>query len=570
MKATKIKLSASTDIDLPKLIDSRLLVQANSGGGKSWILRRILEQSHGKVQQIVIDPEGEFSTLREKYDYVLAGKGGDTPATPQSAAMLAHKLLEMNVSAIVDLYELPPAERKRFVRLFLDSMVNAPKELWHPVIVVVDEAHVFCPEKGQAESSDAVIDLATRGRKRGYCVVLATQRLSKLHKDAAAECNNKLIGRTGLDIDMKRAAEELGFTSKEQYLSLRALDPGDFYAFGPALTKQVERVKVGTVTTTHPKAGSRSLTKTVPPTAAIKKVLGKLADLPAEARKEAATMAELKTEVATLTRENRQLKATPPAAKTDPAAIQKIVGKALLDREREYDKERSEFIRQTGNFLKVLEDIGRMIAPILKDEKLRTLLAKKMPIRPSVEVRQPIRPVAEARQPIRGIRPDYIVHDEVADTGNLGKINTGERKVLKAVAGDPDGITRDHLTVLVGYKATSRNEYIRRLKMRGFVDVQGDRIIATQEGIDELGHDFEQLPTGQELQDHHLRTLPEGERKILAYLLDQGDREVDREEISEATNYKATSRNEYIRRLVARKLVVPIGKGLVKVSDKLY
>lgn len=101
---TSIKLNPQTEIDLSKLIDSRLLVQANSGGGKSWLLRRLLEQSHGKVQQIIIDLEGEFSTLREKYDYILAGKGGDVPAQPKTAGLLARKILEMNVSAIIDLY----------------------------------------------------------------------------------------------------------------------------------------------------------------------------------------------------------------------------------------------------------------------------------------------------------------------------------------------------------------------------------------------------------------------------------------------------------------------------------
>src|SRR5689334_22982855 len=139
--ADNIKLNNDTAINLPVLIDTRLLVQANSGGGKSWLLRRLLEQSHGKVQQIVIDLEGEFSTLREKYDYVLAGKGGDTPADPRSAALLARKLLELNVSTILDLYELHADERKRFVRLFLDSMINAPKDLWHPCLVVIDDAH---------------------------------------------------------------------------------------------------------------------------------------------------------------------------------------------------------------------------------------------------------------------------------------------------------------------------------------------------------------------------------------------------------------------------------------------
>src|SRR5216683_2231730 len=218
-----IFLNQSVGIDLSTLIDTRLLVQANSGGGKSWLLRRILEQSHGKVQQIVIDLEGEFATLRERYDYVLAGKDGDTPADPRSAGLLAKKLLELNVSAIIDLYELHYQDRKHFVRIFLESMINAPKTLWHPCLVVIDEAHKFCPEKEASEASIAVIDLATLGRKRGFCAILATQRISKLNKDVAAECNNKLIGRTGLDIDRKRAGEELGFTTKEQVLSLRNL-----------------------------------------------------------------------------------------------------------------------------------------------------------------------------------------------------------------------------------------------------------------------------------------------------------------------------------------------------------
>ncbi len=299
--ANRISLNETTPIDLPTLIDTRLLVQANSGGGKSWLLRRLLEQSHGKVQQIVIDLEGEFATLREKYDYVLAGKEGDTPADPKSAALLARKLLELNVSAIIDLYELHYQDRKHFVRLFLESMINAPKHLWHPCLVVIDEAHKFCPEKEPSEASSAVIDLATLGRKRGYCAILATQRLSKLHKDAAAECNNKLIGRTGLDVDRKRASEELGFTAKDQSLALRNLEAGAFFAFGPAISPEVIKVTIGNVSTTHPKAGSRIFARApIPPTENIRKILGALKDLPQEAEAEAHTIEALQKEIATL------------------------------------------------------------------------------------------------------------------------------------------------------------------------------------------------------------------------------------------------------------------------------
>jgi DNA helicase HerA-like ATPase len=195
--------------DLDVLVDTRMLIQANSGGGKSYTVRRVLEQTHGRVQQLVIDPEGEFASLRERFDYVhAAASGGDTAAHPRSAALLAERLLELNASAILDLYELSRPDRVRFVRLFLEALIEAPKRLWHPVIVVVDEAHTFCPESEKAESANAVIELASRGRKRGYCAVLATQRIQKLNKDAAADLNNKLIGRRSTTSCVGRPSRE--------------------------------------------------------------------------------------------------------------------------------------------------------------------------------------------------------------------------------------------------------------------------------------------------------------------------------------------------------------------------
>src|SRR5688572_14003606 len=300
----RFDLGAGAPCDLDVLVDTRLLVQANSGGGKSHFLRRLLEQTHGQIQQLVIDPEGEFSTLREKGDYVLAARQhGDTIADPRSAKLLAEKLLELGVSAILDIYELKAHERIRFVRHFLEALVDAPKRLWHPVLVVVDEVHVYCPQQGEAESAGAVIDLATRGRKRGFCAVLATQRLSKLHKDAAAECNNKLIGRTGLDVDMKRAADELGLVGREEMLKLRALEPGEFFAFGPAIAPTVKRIRVGPVKTTHPKAGSRIAFAPPPPTAKVKAMLPQLADLTAEAEQCQQSIEEPRHELAGVKRQ---------------------------------------------------------------------------------------------------------------------------------------------------------------------------------------------------------------------------------------------------------------------------
>src|SRR6185369_5184167 len=164
-------------VSVDRLIETRAIIMSRSGGGKSWALRRLLEQTNGQVQQIVIDVEAEFFTLREKFDYVLAGGAeGDCPADTRSAAMLARKLLELRVSAIIDIYELKAHDRIRLVRLFLESLIESPKSLWHPCLIVIDEAQLFAPESTKCESTQAVIDLMTRGRKRGFAGILATQR----------------------------------------------------------------------------------------------------------------------------------------------------------------------------------------------------------------------------------------------------------------------------------------------------------------------------------------------------------------------------------------------------------
>lgn len=423
---TNPTLGPGVEIDVQRLVESRLLIQANSGGGKSWAIRRLLEQTYGACQHIVIDVEGEFHTLREKFDYVLAGQRGDCPATVQSAALLMRRLLELGVSAIVDIYELG-AQRQRFVRLFLEALVNAPRELWHPALVVVDEAPIFCPEGGQAESAAAVIDLMTRGRKRGFCGVLATQRISALHKRAAAECNNKLIGRSALDIDMKRAAAELGFTAREDMQRLRKLPAGRFYAFGPALAEDVTLVQVGGVATTHPKAGQRAAPPT-PPRARIREVLAQLADLPAEADAEARTEAELRSQVAEL---KRQLAARPAAG--EPRVIEKrILGDAEIARlEKALAPVRAELER----FEVTAETLGGLLA----DMAAAVQLAHQLPPAPGASevqlARQATRTAGAAPRRVYPSKHAAAAHHHPGHAGDPGdpRLTGPERRVLEAL-----------------------------------------------------------------------------------------------------------------------------------------
>src|ERR1700760_517932 len=99
-------------LDVDRLLLTRMLVQANSGNGKSWLLRRLFEATAGLVQQLIIDPEGEFATLREKHDLIIvAAHGGDALAHPKTAELLARRLLETHASAVLDISDLKSHER---------------------------------------------------------------------------------------------------------------------------------------------------------------------------------------------------------------------------------------------------------------------------------------------------------------------------------------------------------------------------------------------------------------------------------------------------------------------------
>src|SRR5205085_9855477 len=100
-----------------------------------------------------------------------------------------------------------------------------------------------------------------------------------------------------------RAADELGLTTKEQQRGLRDLKPGTFFAFGPALAAGVSAVQIGPVETTHPKAGARIAFTPPAPTAAVKALLPKLADLPAEAEQRQRSLDDLRKDNAELRRQ---------------------------------------------------------------------------------------------------------------------------------------------------------------------------------------------------------------------------------------------------------------------------
>jgi len=529
-------------IDVQRVIEGRLLFQANSGGGKSYALRKFCEITHGKVQQIILDVEGEFASLREKFDYILVGKDGDIPINIRASELLAKRLLELNTSAIIDLYELKHHERKRFVKLFLDSLVNSPKELWHPCLVIIDECHIFAPEKssGEAESLDSVKDLATRGRKRGFALVAATQRLSKLSKDVVAELNTKLIGRSSLDVDMKRAAFELGFTDKTDILSLRSMNKGEFYAFGSALTTEVTKIKIDKVVTTHPEAGRTYKITRSAPAEKVKRVLEKLKDLPVEAEEELKSRDDLKRKIIELNREIITLKRTKPVEQVDKNTLNRYYDKGFNDAIKTTNERIPNIINHINSEIKIIDNLKRQIEPNLKKtlENLSYILGSVESLKTNkvLQTKIDIKPI----QPIqsRSLNENTFRVD-IPNTDN-DLIGAGPMKILNAIAQfDPKEISIYQAGTFAGYSVGSGTwtNYISILRKAFLINKSGKMLSLTDQGREKT-RDITPLPTdSNSLLNIWKQKLPAGPAKILQVLFDEYPNSIERTELAERSGY---------------------------------
>jgi len=244
------------------LLATRLLVQGNSGSGKSHLLRRLVEQSAPWVQQALVDPEGDFVTLADQFGHQVVDAAAHTEAALQQ---IAARVRMHRVSVVLNLENLETERQMRHAAAFLGGLFDVDRDYWFPMLVVVDEAQLFAPaaagevsDEARKASLGAMTNLMCRGRKRGLAGIIATQRLAKLAKNVAAEASNFLMGRTFLDIDMSRAADLLGMERRQAEM-FRDLNRGQFVALGPALSRRPLPIRIGEVETSGRAGNARLL-----------------------------------------------------------------------------------------------------------------------------------------------------------------------------------------------------------------------------------------------------------------------------------------------------------------------
>ena len=546
--------------DLNLLRSGRCLIQASSGAGKSETIKKIATLTIPLIPNVIVDPEGEYSGLRSQLPFLLVGPGGEVPAALETVDEVVKLILETGVSAIFDLFELGQTKYEYARRLF-EAFDQAPKTLWRDLLIVVDEAHVFAPQDAKLKrpSSEAFANLASRGRKRGYAIIPATQRLALLDNNVAALCENMLFGRTG-PIDQGRSAEMLGISgkaAKEFGREIGRVNDGDFYAWGRAFGVKeptlfhVERVPGPTLA-----KAAKARQRTAPPTPeSIRELLPKFEALPQVVEKKVVTEKTLRADLDAAQRRIRELERAAPKStvgKGTPAPpagpqIDKETMRMLVKKLETLSEGLNEATRLASGReqrdARVLELVDELRKLMVTTAPMGKHLAKATEARQgAADILASItttatKPAAGApsipTQQHAAVRPR-----EAGATGSGGRLSGVALKIAGVAVGYAlrgEGISKKLLATLCG--VTMGGSFSSRLseaRTDGAIRTEGNTVWATSEGVAKYRGEFAVPETTEEVLALWRPRLGGVALQILDHLVSLGGDSITRAKLAEA------------------------------------
>ncbi|MFX1417915.1 MAG: ATP-binding protein [Promethearchaeota archaeon] len=106
-----------------------------------------------------------------------------------------------------------------------------------PFLLIVEEAHQFCPEAAHAKAiSKPIIEMIAReGRKFMACLCLISQRPKKLSTTALSQCNSKLVLNIKNPYDLKHLMDSSEAISKDYASMISSLGVGEMLLMGNAV-----------------------------------------------------------------------------------------------------------------------------------------------------------------------------------------------------------------------------------------------------------------------------------------------------------------------------------------------
>ena len=118
-----------------------------------------------------------------------------------------HELVENGKTTIINLKGVPPDIQQLIVKRLSTFLFELRKKgSIPPLMMVMEEAHNYCPQQGTVLSSQPLITIASEGRKFGLGLMVISQRPAKIDKNVLSQCGTQIILKVTNPNDVKAIA----------------------------------------------------------------------------------------------------------------------------------------------------------------------------------------------------------------------------------------------------------------------------------------------------------------------------------------------------------------------------
>lgn len=547
-------IQIASDLSLPiGAVTETFAILAKRGVGKTYLAAVMTEEMLRAGQVVcVIDPIGVWWGLRAAANgtdpglpiTVIGGDHGDLPLEDSAGELIANIVAEEHVPCVLDLSLLRKGQQIRFMTAFAERLYHRNRD---PLHLMVDEADAFAPQRAMADEArllGAMEDLVRRGRARGIGLTLVTQRAAVLNKNVLTQIECLVCLRTIAPQDRAAIKEWVNVHGTPEQLielmaSLPSLPIGTAWFWSPAAFNLFQRVQVRRRQTFDSSATPKPGTTAVQPK--------KLAPVDLELLRErmAALVERAKAD------DPKELRAQIARLKAELAkkpAPEYVIDRRIVNELDDLRRRHTEI----GVVLNSIRPAIDRMAQLLREPEV-TPAAPPSPVHLSTNGAAPIAKIASTEPP---------------PGRDAGKLPPGEHAILTCVL-QYGGANRDTISVNTGYKRSSRDAYLQRLASKGLITINGALVLPTESAVDALGAGYSPLPTGTDLQRYWLDRLPVGEAAVLNALIRQYPASVAVGDLGELVGYKRSSRDAYLQRLAARKLITR-STGSARASAQLF
>ncbi len=163
---------------------------------------------HGKLSRLIARFEAKRADRRLAFLFQPGNSAGEMGWLEQLTKLLVEGRGAQDDHnggiKIIDFSEVPsdvlPLIVSLLARIVFSVQQWTPTDKRHPVAVFCDEAHLYIPERTEADSADAMSvrdfeRIAKEGRKYGIGLVVISQRPSEVNRTVLSQCNNVIAMR---------------------------------------------------------------------------------------------------------------------------------------------------------------------------------------------------------------------------------------------------------------------------------------------------------------------------------------------------------------------------------------